>query len=328
MSEVRPSRTVTVAAVQHPPAVLDLVESLRRAGEHIAEAAARGAELVVFPETWLSCYPAWVFGLAGWDDAVARRWYARLLAESAVVDQHDGTDDDLAPIREAARDAGVTVVMGLNERAGRASGTLYNSLVTIGPDGRTLNLHRKLTPTHTERIVWGSGDAAGLRVVDTPVGRVGGLVCWEHWSPLSRYALHAQDEQIHVSAWPDAPEMHQLAARSYAFEGRCFVVSAAQILGTNDVPPELLDAYRSGVGPDAPESGFLFVGGSGVIGPDGFWLSPPLVGQVGIVIETLDLSLRDGFQHDLDVAGHYARPDVFDLSVDRRRRGSGVSFRD
>ena len=323
-----PSRdaTATVAIVQHPPAVLDLAESLRRAGAHTAEAAGRGAELVVFPEAWLTCYPAWVFGLAGWRDEEAQHWYSRLLAESPVLD--DSGEDDLAPLRDAARNHGVTVVMGLNERAGRASGTLYNSLVTIGPDGGTLNLHRKLSPTHTERIVWGTGDAAGLRVVDTPAGRVGGLICWEHWNPLARQALHAQDEQVHIAAWPDVPEMHHIASRSYAFEGRCFVLCAGQYLTTDDVPPELLAAYRAGVGPDAPEQGILFGGGSGVVGPDGTWLVEPLLGEAGTIIATIDLGARDAQQHDLDVAGHYARPDVLQLSVDRRRQGSGVEFRD
>lgn len=318
--------TATVALVQHPPSVLDLAESLRRANEHIADAAARGAQLVVFPETWLTCYPAWVFGLAGWRDEEGQYWYRRLLEESPVIDESG--NDDLAPLRDAARDLGITVVMGLNERAGRASGTLYNSLVTIGPDGGTQNLHRKLSPTHTERIVWGAGDAAGLRVVDTPAGRVGGLICWEHWNPLARQALHAQDEQLHIAAWPDVPEMHHIASRSYAFEGRCFVLCAGQYLTTDDVPPELLAAYRVGVGPDAPEQGILFDGGSGVIGPDGSWLAEPLFGEAGTIIVTIDLGARDAQQHDLDVAGHYARPDLLQLSVDRRRQGSGVEFRD
>ena len=320
--------TTTIAIVQHPPAVLDLAESLRRASQHVADAATHGAQLIVFPETWLTCYPARVFGLAGWRDEVAQHWYRRLLAESPVVDQSGGMDDDLAPLRKTAREHGVTIVMDMHERAGRASGTLYNSLITIGPDGGTLNLHRKITPTHTERIVWGSGDAAGLRVVDTPAGRVGGLVCWEHWNPLARQALHAQNEQLHVAAWPDFPEMHHIASRSYAFEGRCFVLCAGQFLTTDDVPSELLTAYRAGVGPDAPEQGILFDGGSSVVGPDGSWLAEPLFGAAGTIIATIDLGARDAQQHDLDVAGHYARPDILELTVDRRRLGSGVTYRD
>ena len=316
----------TVAIVQHPAVPLDLAESLARAATHITDAAAAGASLVVFPETWLTCYPAWVFGMAGWRDATARKWHARLLRESAVLDHDGGTSDDVAPIRQAARDAGVTLVIGLNERADHASGSLYNSLLTIGPDGHTLNLHRKLSPTHTERIVWAAGDGAGLRVVDTPAGRIGGLICWEHFNPLARHGLHAQNEEIHVAAWPDSPESHNIAARSYALEGRCFVVSAAQIVSTGDLPLDLLDAYRAGVGPEAPESGLLFDGGSNVVGPDGSWIVEPVIGEARTIIATLDLERRYEELLDLDVAGHYARPDVFQLTIDRSRRDSGVRF--
>ncbi|MFE9661002.1 MULTISPECIES: carbon-nitrogen hydrolase family protein [unclassified Streptomyces] len=317
--------STTVAIVQQPPALLDLDTSLRRATAHVTEAARAGADLVVFPETWLTCYPAWVFGLAGWRDAEARHWHARLLDQSPVLD-HEGGDDALAPVRTAAREHGVTVVLGLNERAARSSGSLYNSLVTIGPDGGTLNVHRKLTPTHTERIVWAAGDGAGLRVVDTPAGRVGSLVCWEHFHPLARHALHAQNEEIHVAAWPDMPESHVIAARSYALEGRCFVVSAGLVLSTDDVPADLLDAYRAGVGPDAPADGPLFTGGSSIVGPDGSWIVEPVYDEARLITATLDTGRRYEEALDLDVAGHYGRPDVFTLSVDRSRRGSGVDF--
>ncbi len=323
--------SVTVAIVQQPPAVLDLAEGLLRAVRFVAEAASRGARLVVFPEAWLTCYPAWVFGMAQWDDAVARRWYGELLAQSPVLDPvaaAGGVTDGVQPLREAAAAAGVTVVMGLNERAAPGSGTLYNSLLTIGPDGRTLNLHRKLTPTHTERIVWASGDGAGLAVSETPVGRVGGLVCWEHWHPLIRQSLHAQQEQIHVAAWPDSPEMHHLAARTYAFEGRCFVLSAAQVLRREDVPAELLEAFLTGLGDVAADDAWLMDGGSGVVAPSGEWLVGPVRAEATLVVATLDLADRDARSLDLDVVGHYSRSDVLRLSVDRRRLGSGVSFSD
>jgi predicted amidohydrolase len=302
-----------VAIVQQPPSVLDLEAGVARAADYVAQAAQEGARLVAFPETWLTTYPAWVFGMAGWDDAEAKRWYGRLLEQSPTID-----DPRLAPLTRAAARHQVTVVIGLNERARPHAGTLYNSLVTIGPDGRVQGVHRKLTPTHTERVIWAPGDAAGLRVHDTPVGRVGGLICWEHWHPLARQALHVQDEQIHVAAWPDFPDMHRVASRAYAFEGRCFVLCAAQYLSVEDVPGELREAFRAGVGPDAPHEGLLFTGGSGVIGPDGAWVTPPLEGQPGIVYAPIDLARIGAEKHDLDVAGHYGRPDLLRLVVDRR----------
>lgn len=318
-----------VAVVQQPAALLDLPESLRRAAAAITDAAAAGAGLVVFPEAWLTGYPAWVFGLAGWRDASAQHWHRLLLEHSPVIDQAGGTDDDVQPVRAAAAEAGVTVVIGLNERASRSSGSLFNSSLTIGPDGRTRNLHRKLTPTHTERIAWAAGDGAGLRVVESAGVKIGSLVCWEHFNPLARQTLHALGEEIHVAHWPDMAESHRLAARFYALEGRCFVVSAAQILDASDVPADLLEPFRAGIGPDAPHTGWLFDGGSSIAGPDGSWVVEPVFDEARIITADLDLDRRYEESLDLDVAGHYSRPDVFSLTVDRRRPApGGVTFTD
>ena len=309
------SDTRRVAIVQESPAVLDADEGLARARRHVAAAAADGAELIAFPEAWLGGYPAWMFVMAEWDDGEARDWYARFLAHSIAVD-----DTRFAELRQIAADHAVTLVMGFNERHGVNGGSVYNSLATIGPDGGLLNLHRKLTPTHTERLGWAPGDARGLRVVPTPVGAIGGLICWEHWHPLARQALHAQDEQIHVAAWPDMSEMHVIASRSYAFEGRCFVLAGAQYLELVDVPDALRDAYERGVGPVTPLEGVLFDGGSSVIGPDGGFVVEPVRGRAAIVHAEVDLVERDRRNHDLDVAGHYGRDDVFRLEVDARPR--------
>lgn len=310
-------RRSRVAIVQEPPAVLDLAAGVDRAVAAVAAAAADGAQLVVFPETWLTGYPAWVFGLAGWDDAEARRWYGRLLAQCPAID-----GAELDPLRTAARRHGVVVAMGLNERTGAAGGSLSNTLLYLDSDGSTLGVHRKLVPTHTERIVWApSPDASGLQVHPTAVGRLGGLVCWEHWQPVIRQALHAQDEQVHLALWPDMTEMHALAARTYAFEGRCFVVSAAQYLDADHVPDDLREAYRLGVGPSTPVTGTWFPGGSAVAGPDGSWVTEPLDGP-GTVHAELDLELTAAYKHDLDVAGHSSRADLFNLTVDRRPRAA------
>ncbi len=311
-----------IAIVQRPPALLDLTATMGRAVEAIDEAA--DADLIVFPETWVTGYPAWVFGMAAWGDPEGRRWYGRLLRESPVIGGPDDLGDGLAPVRAAAQRAESTVVIGVNERVG---GSLHNSLVTLGPDGRLLNLHRKLVPTHTERIVWGHGDGAGLRAVDTPSGRVGGLVCWEHWMPLARQALHADHEQVHVAVWPDMPEMHELAARTYAREGGCFVISAAHYLTADDVPAELLDAYCAGVGPDVVADGVLFDGvlfdgGSSIATPTGEWLVEPVRGRPELITAEIDLDDVDEAHADLDVAGHYSRSDVFTLRIDTSRRAN------
>src|SRR5699024_7992482 len=176
------STEVTACIVQRPAEILDLSRSLQLAIEYIAEAASLGAQLVVFPETWLTGYPAWVFGLAGWNDPEARNWFSRLVNSSPVITE-DPSTSDIAPILRAAKDNDVTVVMGLNERKSPKSGTLYNSFIVVDNDGKLLNTHRKLVPTHTERIVWSQGDGRGLRVVETAHGRLGGLVCWENWNP-------------------------------------------------------------------------------------------------------------------------------------------------
>lgn len=310
-----------IAIVQRPAKLLELRASVGIAVESIAEAARGGAGLVVFPETWLTGYPGWVFAHGEWGSRRGRELYARLLAESVVI------DEDLGPIREAVREHDVSVVIGVNELSSRSSGTLFNSLVTIAPDGGIANVHRKLTPTHSEKLVWAPGDAAGLRAVELPVARVGGLICWEHWNPLLRAALHAEYEQIHVAVWPDVTEEHLVASRSYAFEGRCFVIAAGLLLRESDVPEELRESYLSALGdePEAPADGAYFDGGSAVIGPEGEWLLEPQYGVEGVLFADLELDGREGMHMDIDVAGHYSRPEILRLSVDRSRRAS-VSF--
>ena len=301
---------LTVAVVQAHVAA-SLAQGLDLTRTLTGEAAARGAALVVFPETWLPGYPAWLDvcrDVALWDHEPTKRVFARYRSES--VDVHGAAGAALGAI---ASDAGVTLVVGVSElvASGPGSGTLYNALLTYGPDGRLLNHHRKLMPTYTERMVWGQGDSEGLRAVDTPVGRVGGLVCWEHWMPLARQALHVSGEDLHVAAWPTVHERHQIASRHYAFEGRCFVLAAGSLMRACALPPELeRDQARAGA-----DDTLVLRGGSAIIGPDGAYIVAPHWDEPATLFATLDTAQLDAERMTLDVAGHYSRPDAFLFDV-------------
>ncbi|MBA2293068.1 MAG: carbon-nitrogen hydrolase family protein, partial [Gemmatimonadales bacterium] len=267
----RPSdRTVRVAVVQaEVPPSLDA--ALAEVERQVASAAAAGCTMVVFGETWLPGYPAWLDhcpGAALWDHAPTKAVFARLADDSVDVAGEGG-----AALAYIAAAHGVTIVIGVVERvaSGPGRGTLYNSLLTYGSDGALLNHHRKLVPTYTERLVWGPGDAQGLRAVETAGARVGGLVCWEHWMPLARQALHDCGEDVHVAAWPTAHEMHQVASRHYAFEGRCFVLVAAGLMRAGSLPPELdrTEEFRD-------DDAWVVRGGSAIIGPDGAYIAEPV----------------------------------------------------
>jgi len=306
-----PQSIVVVAAVQAAPIYLNLERSLARALELIAEAAKRRAQLVVFPESWLPGYPAWLDlcrDVALWDHQPVKRLYAQLLENSVTV--HSRITDALG---EAARRHNLTLVMGVHERVGEGAGrgTLYNSVLTFGPTGELLNVHRKLVPTFNERLIWGQGDGRGLRAVETPVGRVGGLICWEHWMPHARQALHIAGEDIHVALWPSVKEMHQIASRHYAFEGRCFVVAAGGIMRRSDLPAEL----EWGDNVPTEDGDFILNGGSAVIGPDGQYVAGPAFGSEVIILARINLERIREESLTLDVTGHFNRPDLFDFRV-------------
>lgn len=299
-----------VAIVQRPPVLLDRSATLGKAVQWVAEAAAEGAALVVFPETFVPGYPSWIWRLAaGRDGAVTGQLHARLLANA--VDVGAG---DLAALCDAARAHRVTVVCGLNERDGtRGGGTLYNSVVVIGPDGTLLNRHRKLMPTNPERMVHGLGDASGLRVVDTPVGRVGCLICWENYMPLARYALYAQGVEIYVAPTYDTGDGWLATMRHIALEGRCWVLGSGTVLRASDVPPDF--PARDTLFPNAEE--WVNDGDSVVVDPAGRLVAGPLRREVGVLYADIDTARVAPARRTLDVAGHYARTDIFDLQVHR-----------
>lgn len=305
------SDRVSVAIVQARPVSMDLAASLEKALALAESAAERGARLIVFGESWLPGYPAWLDycpEAALWNHSPTKDVFARLRANSLAV-----PGPETVAIEAFSRARGVTMVIGVNERVDRGpgNGTLYNSLLTFGPNGCILNHHRKLVPTYTERLVWGPGDAHGLRAVDTPVGRVGGLVCWEHWMPLARQALHVSGEHIHVAVWPSVTDLHQMASRHYAFEGRCFVLAAGSLMAVADLPPELDKSPDLARQPDE----LLLTGGSTIIGPDGQYLVKPVYGEEAVLVAELDLGDLDRERMTLDVTGHYHRPDIFEFKI-------------
>ena len=307
---------VRAAVIQARPIRYDLQASLACLVDWVQLAASEGAELVVFGETWLPGYPAWLDycpGAALWEQGATKEVYARLTENSIAIPSAEATR-----LSDCARDAAVVLIVGVNERVaqGPGNGTLFNSILTYDRSGELVNHHRKLMPTYTERLVWGQGDSAGLRAVETGVGRVSSLICWEHWMPLARQALHDSGEQIHAALWPTVKEMHQIASRHYAFEGRCFVLAAGSLLRAEDTPPELeLPAALR----EAPET-LVLQGGSAIIAPDGSYLAGPHWGEEAILHAELDLRTIQHEQMTLDVSGHYSRPDVFRLRTRRSKR--------
>ncbi len=304
-----------VAIIQQSPVFMDLAASMEKACTLIESAARNGAQLVTLGETWLPGYPAWLDycpDVALWDHAPTKGVFARLRQNSVLV-----PGPETARLAQLAGDRRLTLVIGVNERVetGPGNGTLYNSLLTFDVEGRLANHHRKLVPTYTERLVWGEGDGGGLDSVPSPGGRVGGLICWEHWMPLARQTLHVAGEAIHVAVWPTVHEMHQLASRHYAFEGRCFVLAAGLVMRVKELPAELGLPPKMAERPDD----FVLRGGSAIIGPDGRYLVEPIFDKETTITAELDLAAVDREKMTLDVTGHYHRPDVFDFALRKNR---------
>ena len=300
-----------IAVVQQPPVLLDKHRTMERAVAYVREAAGEGANIVVFPEAFLPGYPVWIWRLRPGDDAkLTEQIHAALFANAIRLDK-----DELAPLRKAASDHKVTIVCGLDEReADFGRGTLYNTVVVIGSDGTILNRHRKLMPTNPERMVWGMGDATGLRVVETPEARVGTLICWENYMPLARYALYAQGTEIYVAPTYDEGERWIATMQHIARESGCWVVGSGFALRASDVPdsfPGKAELY-----PNADE--WVNPGDSVIVAPGGKIAAGPLHAEYGILYADADLTRIAAARRTLDVAGHYARPDIFQLHVNRQ----------
>jgi len=321
MNSVKGNDSMKVAIVQHTPVFLNLDQSLLKACDLIEEAANGGAEIIVFPETWLPGYPVWLDlspGAVLWGNPPAKALY-RILAENSICltgSRIPGKHlDDLLRV---AGETGTYVVMGAHERL---DGTLYNAMIFMDRGGKKFQVHRKLVPTYAERLVWGRGDGSTLSVMETDHGILGGLICWEHWMPLARAAMHSKCEVIHVAQWPSVQELHQLASRHYAFEGQCYVLAAGTVLSrkeiidgfhslglANNLGLEILEAI-----PDDDE--LVMTGGSAIIGPDSAYLVGPVYGETCILYAEIEPCRCTEGHLTLDTNGHYSRPDVFHLEV-------------
>ncbi len=307
---------IKVAAIQYGPVYMNLAASVEKAVGLIGEAAAMGARLIVFPETWLPGYPAWLDcsrDVALWDHEPTKKVFLRLMENSVAV-PGPVTDE----IGRAAREHEVVINMSVNERVreGAGRGTIYNTMLTFDASGALVNAHRKIMPTYTERMVWGMGEGASLRAVETVAGRVGGLICWEHWMPLARHALHTSGEDIHIAAWPQVKEMNLVASRHYAFEGRCYVIACGAVMRASELPPELEPIESLKNNPYA----FVLRGGSCIIAPDGRVLAGPVYDEEAILTAELDFSRIAEESLTLDVTGHYSRPDIFEVKLKSRDR--------
>jgi len=297
-----------IAVVQRPPVLLDRARTIADAVASIREAAANEARLVVFPEAYIPGYPSWIWRLRpGGDMALAEKLHSQLLANAVSLD-----GDDLAPVREAAKEHNVTVVCGIDERDAEFSrGTLYNTVVMIGPDGSLLNRHRKLMPTNPERMVWGFGDASGLQVLDTACGRIGALICWENYMPLARCALYALGVEIYIAPTYDSGDKWIGTLQHIAREGGCWVVGSGMAFRPSDIPASV--PGKAELYPNSDE--WINPGDSVVIEPGGKIAAGPMRRELGILYADINLERVGIARRSLDVVGHYSRPDIFQLHV-------------
>jgi aliphatic nitrilase len=306
--------SVRAAAAQIAPDLSSREKTLARVLETIREAASKGAELIVFPETFVPWYPYFSFVLP---PVLSGREHIRLYEEAVAI-----PSAATQSVAAAAREHGIVVALGVNERD---HGTLYNTQLVFDADGELVLNRRKITPTFHERMIWGQGDASGLKVVDSAIGRIGALACWEHYNPLARYALMAQHEDIHIAQFPGSmvgpifAEQMEVTIRHHALESGCFVVNATGWLREEQIasitPDEgLQKALRGGCM-------------TAIISPEGKHLAPPLTEGEGILIADLDMSLIVKRKRMMDSVGHYARPELLHLVIDGRATRPMVATR-
>jgi nitrilase len=309
-------RAVTVACVQAEPVVLDLERTLDRLEELATQAARNGAELVVFPETFVPVYPSsrWAKAFAGWQNEGAKETFARIASNSVAV----GGAAELR-LGAAAKALGIWLVTGVNEVEPERPGTIYNALLFHAPDGSLALHHRKLVPTNHERLVWGQGDGRGLTAVETGFGRVGGLICWENYMPLARFALYEAGVEIYVASTADDGDAWQATLVHIARESRAYVVSPSHFQRASAYPDDFpLRAELEG-------AETLGRGGSAILAPDGSYLAGPLYDEEGILYAELDPTRIFAERQRFDPVGHYHRPDVLRLGVNPSARAADAT---
>ena len=290
---------VRVACAQVEPVIFDREATLDKLASVAADVAAQGAQLVLFPETFVPAYPSsrWAQALAVWGKGGKELW-ARLARASITV-----PSADTERLGSIAMEHALVLAVGVNELDG---GTLYNTLLVFTPDGELALRHRKLMPTNHERMVWGLGDGGGLAAIDTPVGRVGGLICWENFMPLARAALYESGLDIYIAPTADDDESWLESVRHIARESRAFVLSCCVYQRASSYPDDVVIAE----GPD-----LLGRGGSAIVAPNGEFLAGPLWDEEGIIYAELDPDILFAERQRFDAAGHYSRPDVLQLRV-------------
>jgi len=307
------NKSVRVAVVQAAPVIMDRELTVEKTISLALEAAGKGAKIVLFPEAFIPAYPrGMTFGTnVGSRSKEGRIDWARYWENSVLVPS--ATTDALS---EAARQAGIYLAVGIIERESEGSqSTLYCTVIYFGPDGALLGKHRKLKPTASERLIWGEGDGSTLTVVDTPYGKMGGLICWENYMPLARAAMYDSGLSFYLAPTADSRDVWQASMKHIALEGRCFVLACNQFV-TKDMYPKDLACYAELE--SAPD--VMCRGGSAIINPMGEYVAGPVYGREEILIADLDLDLIPQSRFDFDVTGHYARPDVFQLIVNTEKK--------
>ncbi|MCK5184691.1 MAG: carbon-nitrogen hydrolase family protein [Candidatus Heimdallarchaeota archaeon] len=315
------TKTVKVAVVQEASAIMQKKECIQKVKELTKEAGDKGAKIVLFPEAFIPAYPRGLFfgTKVGSRSDEGKQDFARYWENSIAI-----PSEDVTALGKIAKDNNLYLIIGIVERESEfRGGTLYCTLLYFDLTGKLLGKHRKLKPTGSERSIWGEGDGSTLTVIDSPYGKIGGLICWENYMPLARTAIYSKGTDIYVAPTADARDQWQATIQHIALEGRCFVLACNQYV-TKDMYPKDLACYDELK--SSPE--ILSRGGSAIIDPNGKYLAGPLFDKTGILFADLDLSLIPQTRFDFDVVGHYSRPDVFQLIIDERKQKSASSIKD